>query len=96
VLEEELPARANRVGGHIVDGVRGLPGVRDVRGLGLMVGIEVKRGANPVVRDLAIEHNILALPAGRTVVRLLPPLTVTEEHADRFVDALAEILEGSG
>ncbi|MFB6218918.1 MAG: aspartate aminotransferase family protein, partial [Halobacteriaceae archaeon] len=96
VLDEELPARANRVGGHIVDGVRGVDGVREVRGLGLMVGIEVKRGANPVVRDLAVEHGVLALPAGRTVVRLLPPLTLTEAQADRFVDAFTAIMEGEG
>ena len=43
-------------------------GVRDVRGEGLMVGVEVKKGANRVLRDLAMNHQILALPAGRTVV----------------------------
>jgi acetylornithine/LysW-gamma-L-lysine aminotransferase len=54
--------------------------------------VEVKRGANPVLRDLAMEHRILALPAGRSVVRLLPPLTVEREHADRVIDALEAIV----
>ena len=68
-------------------------GVRDVRGEGLMVGVEVKKGANRVLRDLAMNHQILALPAGRTVVRLLPPLTIDKTHADTVVDALTEALD---
>ena len=67
-------------------------GVREVRGDGLMVGIEVKRGSNRVLRDLALDHQVLALPAGRTVVRFLPPLTIEYEHADEVIDALAEVL----
>ena len=54
-----------------------------------MTGIEVKRGSNRLLRDLAIEHGVLALPAGRTVLRLLPPLTIEEEHADRVVEAIS-------
>ena len=83
------PAAAD-VGGYLVEELRAALGdsVREVRGEGLMVGVEVKRGANPILRDLAVEHGILALPAGRSVVRLLPPLTVESEHADRVVDAL--------
>jgi acetylornithine/LysW-gamma-L-lysine aminotransferase len=65
---------------------------RDVRGEGLMVGVEVKRGANRILRDLALNHQLLALPAGRTVVRLLPPLVAEEEHCDAVVDALAEVV----
>jgi acetylornithine/LysW-gamma-L-lysine aminotransferase len=57
-----------------------------------MVGVQVKRGANRVLRDLALEHGVLALPAGRTVVRALPPLVVDRSHADQFVDALREVL----
>ena len=67
-------------------------GVRDVRGDGLMVGIEVKRGSNRLLRELALNHQILALPAGRTVLRLLPPLTVTRDHVDELLDAVAEVV----
>ena len=66
--------------------------VRDVRGEGLMVGVEVKRGANRLLRELALNHQLLALPAGRTVLRLLPPLVAEEEHCDAVVDALAEVV----
>ena len=94
IVRENLPEHAADVGGYLVDELqaRDLP-VRDVRGSGLMVGIEVKRGANRLLRDLALDHQVLALPAGRTVLRLLPPLTVEEAHADRAVEAIAEVVE---
>jgi acetylornithine/LysW-gamma-L-lysine aminotransferase len=94
VEREALPAHAADVGEYLVEGLVGTLGdaVREVRGAGLMVGVEVKRGATPVLRDLAMEHRILALPAGRSVVRLLPPLTVEREHADRVIDALEAIV----
>jgi acetylornithine/LysW-gamma-L-lysine aminotransferase len=95
VIEREgLPAHADEVGSYLREQLRDRLGdaVRDVRGDGLMIGIEVKRGSNRVVRDLAIDHRILALPAGRTVLRLLPPLTIEREHADAVVDAIAEVV----
>jgi acetylornithine/LysW-gamma-L-lysine aminotransferase len=91
---EDVPAHAGETGDYLMGELESRLGdeVRDVRGHGLMVGVEVKRGANRVLRDLAIEHGILALPAGRTVVRLLPPLVVEREHCDAVVDALEAIL----
>ncbi|WP_096390321.1 aspartate aminotransferase family protein [Halopenitus persicus] len=97
VVEEDLPAHAAAVGDDLRQRLQtavddhDLP-VRDVRGSGLMVGIEVKRGANRILRDLAIHQDVLALPAGRSVVRLLPPLIVDEPETERFVDAFVEVL----
>ena len=94
IEREDLPAHAEEVGNYLRGELRDRLGddVRDVRGDGLMVGIEVRRGSNRLLRDLAIEHQILALPAGRTVLRLLPPLTIEREHADAVVDAIAEVI----
>ncbi|SEW15390.1 aspartate aminotransferase family protein [Halobacterium jilantaiense] len=91
IEDEDLAANAADVGGYLRDELAALP-VRDVRGAGLMLGVEVKRGANRALRDLAMDHGVLALPAGRTVVRLLPPLTVDESHADEVVGALEAVL----
>ncbi|MFW5940043.1 MAG: aminotransferase class III-fold pyridoxal phosphate-dependent enzyme, partial [Halolamina sp.] len=66
--------------------------VREVRGSGLLIGIEVKRGSMRVLRDLALAEQVLALPAGRSVVRLLPPLVIDESHADSVVESLVEVL----
>jgi acetylornithine/LysW-gamma-L-lysine aminotransferase len=57
-----------------------------------MIGVEVKRGANRLLRDLALEEQVLALPAGRTVLRLLPPLTIGQAEADSFVASLEAVL----
>ncbi|MFB6101772.1 MAG: aspartate aminotransferase family protein [Haloplanus sp.] len=94
IVEENLPTHAADIGGYLMESIENadLP-IRDVRGQGLMIGIEVKRGANRLLRDLALEEGVLALPAGRTVLRLLPPLIVDESHADQFVDALEAVLE---
>jgi len=95
--EQEVPQNAAGVGEYLRSELRvaveshDLP-VREVRGQGLMIGIEVKRGSMRVLRDLAIEEQVLALPAGRSVVRLLPPLTIDEGHADSVVESLVEVL----
>ena len=97
VVDEDIPGNAAAVGEYLRSELEAaveehdLP-VREVRGLGLMIGIEVKRGANRVLKELALNEQVLALPAGRTVVRLLPPLTIEESHADQFVDSFVEVL----
>ncbi|WP_415379319.1 aspartate aminotransferase family protein [Halosimplex sp. TS25] len=94
VVEEDLPGHAGDVGAYMQERLEDEIGdqVRDVRGEGLMVGVEVGRGANRALKQLALNHGILALPAGRTVVRFLPPLTVSEEEVDQVVDATAEVV----
>ncbi|SDL91732.1 acetylornithine/LysW-gamma-L-lysine aminotransferase [Halogranum gelatinilyticum] len=98
IVEEDLPAHAGELGDYLMENIQtaaeehDLP-VRDVRGQGLMVGIEVKRGANRLLKQLALNEQILALPAGRSVLRLLPPLVIDESHADRMTDALTEVLK---
>ena len=97
LVENDVPEHAGEVGAYLQSELEtavethDLP-VREVRGTGLMIGIEVKRGANRVLRDLALEAQVLALPAGRSVVRLLPPLVLEKEDADRIVNALVEVL----
>ena len=93
VLEEhDLPGHAAEVGAHLRAGLEEVSGdrVREVRGMGLMLGVEVRRKAAPYLRALA-ERGVLALPAGLNVVRFLPPLTLTHEEADRIIAAWAEI-----
>ena len=65
--------------------------VRAVRRAGLMIGIELKERARPHISRLA-EEGVLALPAGPTVIRLLPPLVIEHEELDRVSDALHTVL----
>jgi acetylornithine/LysW-gamma-L-lysine aminotransferase len=94
IERESLSSHAAEVGEYLREEIRNRVGddVREVRGHGLMIGIEVKRGSNRLLRELALNHDVLALPAGRTVLRLLPPLVVEEKHADLVVDALEAVV----
>ncbi len=65
--------------------------IRQVRGRGLMVGVELKERVTPTLRALQ-ERGVLVLPAGATTFRLLPPLIWEKQQVDEFVDAAAAIL----
>jgi acetylornithine/LysW-gamma-L-lysine aminotransferase len=67
------------------------PNIREVRGLGLMVGIEMKQKVTGYIKALQ-EKRIIALNAGLTVIRLLPPLVITYEQIDHLVEVLTEVL----
>jgi len=67
------------------------PHIREVRGRGLMVGVEFDIDANKVVEKMG-ERNILMVNAGPNVLRVIPPLIVEEEHIDQFAEALTEVL----
>jgi len=65
--------------------------VREIRQIGLMIGIEMKDKSQPVILEL-LANKIVALPAGTTVLRLLPPLVISYEDLDTVINKLVEIL----
>jgi [amino-group carrier protein]-gamma-(L-lysyl/L-ornithyl)-L-glutamate aminotransferase len=91
---DDLPDRAARLGSYLTGKLEGIrsPVVRQVRGLGLMIGIELKVKVTPVLQALQAA-GVLALPAGSTVLRLLPPLVIEREDLDRVAEAIAVALE---
>ena len=93
LVDERLPERAAETGAYLLDRLRTLdaPQVRVVRGRGLMIGLELRGRARPVVAALR-ERGVLALVAGLTVLRLLPPLVITREQCDEVVEALRAVL----
>jgi acetylornithine/LysW-gamma-L-lysine aminotransferase len=66
--------------------------VREIRGLGLMLAVELRTKVAPVLKSLMIDHGVIALPAGPTVLRLLPPLVITEDQIALGVDAIARAI----
>jgi acetylornithine/LysW-gamma-L-lysine aminotransferase len=67
------------------------PLIREVRGLGLMVGVELKQKVTPYLQALMGE-GIMALPAGLTVMRFLPPLVIEKSDLEIVVQTVAKIL----
>ena len=77
-----------------MSGLRAIPSplVREVRGLGLMVGMELKSKVTPYLAGLA-ERGVLALTAGATVMRFLPPLVIRAEDVDAVIEQVAAVLK---
>jgi acetylornithine/LysW-gamma-L-lysine aminotransferase len=92
IEEEDLPGQALAKGAYLMDKLKKIesPNIREVRGLGLMIGIEMKQKVAPYIKALQ-EKKIIALNAGMTVIRLLPPLVITYEQIDHLVDVLTEV-----
>ena len=81
-------ARRDRCSARCARGLDGVSVVRDIRGLGLMLAIELRTKVAPVLKSLMLEHGVIALPAGPTVLRLLPPLVITDDEVDHGVRAI--------
>jgi LysW-gamma-L-lysine/LysW-L-ornithine aminotransferase len=94
VLEKEkLSERAAELGVYLKEKLEEInsPLVREVRGRGLMVGVELRQKVAPFIAALA-EEGVLALPGGLTVLRLLPPLVITREQLDVVLKKIALVL----
>jgi 4-aminobutyrate aminotransferase len=105
LLETGLAENAARIGAHMMDRMRDWPRrfpiAGDVRGLGLMIGIEIVKDQStreraPELRDrlvqMAFERGLLVLGAGPNTIRLSPPLVITRDQADFAIDTLEDCL----
>ena len=93
IQEEDLPGQAAAKGAYLLDKLKQIhsPNIREVRGRGLMIGIELKQKVAPYIKALQ-EKRVIALNAGMTVIRLLPPFVISYEQMDHLVDVLSEVL----
>ena len=92
-IDDDLLADVRARGAQLATGLGGLPGVRAVRGMGLLVGAELDRPVAPVV-DACREQGLLVLSAGPDVLRLTPPLVVTAADVDQAVQTIQRVLAG--
>ena len=96
IEEEHLVEQAQEKGAFMMnllkENLSENPSVKDIRGLGLMIGVELNRPARPVV-DKMFEHSVLGNAAHGTVVRFLPPLVITIEQIERMVEVLVLSLD---
>lgn len=93
ICNEKTYKKVLNIGKQIVNDISNanIPNVVDVRGKGLMIGIEVKSSAAKV-QKAALEKGLIVLTAGEHVVRLLPPIVLTEEEAKKGTDILIDVL----
>lgn len=93
IKERQLLANAHEVGNYFINRLADLdsPKIREVRGLGLMIGVELKEKVAPYI-DALKDKGVIAINAGATVIRFVPPLVITKEQVDKVVDAFAEVL----
>lgn len=94
ILQERLDQKAKEKGEYFIKKMQNhtLQRVREIRQLGLMIGIELKEKSQPYIIRL-MEEGILTLPAGATVIRLLPPLTIEYENLDKVANSLIKMLK---
>lgn len=91
---QDLINRSEVLGAELLAALSQLehPAVREVRGLGLMIGLELKYRVTPLLKNL-MERGIIALPAGSTVLRLLPPLIISSKELNTAVLTIKETLD---
>ncbi|MGD8967107.1 MAG: aspartate aminotransferase family protein [Anaerolineae bacterium] len=97
IEDENLPQRAAALGSRLVNGLEAIdaPLIREVRGLGLMVGLELRGRVGRYLAKLAEPVDglgVLALTAGSTVMRFLPPLVIGEDEVDTVLERVARVL----
>lgn len=95
IEQDNLLQNAAEIGTYLIDEVKKFDKVKEVRGKGLMIGIDLPEELSNVKKDLLFKHNIFTGEAKPNVIRLLPALNLTKAHADRFLQAFATTLNNA-
>jgi acetylornithine/N-succinyldiaminopimelate aminotransferase len=93
VMETEgLIEKAKQRGQYLMNKLRTIDGVENIRGMGLMIGFDVSGELKDLRKNLLQEHNIFTGEAKPNVIRLLPALTITRKQMDEFLEVLKEAI----
>lgn len=93
IMEKEaLVDNAARVGAWLIEQLKQLSGIKEVRGRGLMIGIEFEESIKELRTSLLFDYKVFTGVAGTNVIRLLPPLTLTIDEAAEFMDRFKKVL----
>ncbi|MBQ1421307.1 MAG: aminotransferase class III-fold pyridoxal phosphate-dependent enzyme [Firmicutes bacterium] len=93
--EEKLVENAHEVGTYLMEQLKKIdsPHIQDIRGRGLMIGIDLDVPHKDVRQPLIYQEHCFTGCAGQNILRLLPPLCLTKDEADQFIDKLTRILK---
>ena len=90
IKEQNLVVNAEQVGSYLIERLKAMPGIKEVRGRGLMIGIEIEGSAPELRKRLVYDRHVFTGGAGQHTVRLLPALGLTIAQADAFLQAFAQ------
>jgi acetylornithine aminotransferase len=93
IEQDNLLQNAAEVGGYLIDELKKFSQVKEVRGRGLMIGIELPAELAHVKKELLFTHHIFTGEAKPNVIRLLPALNLTKVNADRFLEAFSTVIK---
>jgi len=94
IRTEKLVENAANVGSYLMEKIKSMEGVKEVRGKGLMIGVELHFNATQVRNDLVFKHQIFTGSASnKNTIRLLPPLNITKTEADYFLKEFTRALQ---
>ena len=91
--EENLIENAAKVGTHLMEELKSFKGIKEVRGLGLMIGMEFEEPIKEIRSKLLFEQKVFTGVSGTNVIRLLPPLCLSMAEADDFLDRLHKVIK---
>ena len=91
--EEHLVENAAKVGAHLLEELKNFKGIKEVRGKGLMIGLEFEEPVKELRSKLLFEQKVFTGVSGTSVIRLLPPLCLSMDEADDFLNRLHRILK---
>jgi acetylornithine aminotransferase len=89
---ENLLVNVNEVGSFLLEELKKIEGIKEVRGRGLMIGIEFDAPVKDIRRRLLFEEHVFTGVSGTNTIRLLPPLTLTMEQAKLFIDKFKKVV----
>ncbi|PYG88741.1 acetylornithine/N-succinyldiaminopimelate aminotransferase [Ruminiclostridium sufflavum DSM 19573] len=94
LLEKDLAGNAKRMGAYFAEKLKALPHVREVRGQGLLIGVEFDEKIEAVdIKHGCFDRKLIITAIGSSIIRMVPPLILTEEHCDRAYEIIKETVE---
>ena len=91
--EENLVENAAKVGAHLMEELKSFKGIKELRGLGLMIGLEFEQPIKEIRSKLLFEQKVFTGVSGTNVIRLLPPLCLSMAEADDFLERLHNVIK---
>lgn len=93
IIERDLPENAKKVGAYFMEKLKELPHVKEIRGKGLLVGVELDKSVAADVKQAALKNGLLVCNLGDSIVRMVPSLIITEKDCDTAYERLEKAIK---